>query len=391
MINFNLSCYCKNIKTFFVKIIEKGYLTKFSQRSSKLNPKELIETIIYTQFNHRRASLDNYTESFEELTGKEISRQAFDGRINENTIDFLQEVLKDELRCVWNKHKPNPKLLKYFSEIYVMDSTSIELPEVLKDVFKGSGGAASKAAIKIQNVIKPITGEYKHFEITSGCVPDNKYAGICDEVIEQLEPNSLSLVDLGYFVSDFFKKLESKGCYYLTRYRTGTSVYLKEKPDKKINLCEYLKKVNIKRIIDIEVLLTEEKIPCRLIIYPLKDAVINERLRKKRKEYKKKRRELTKEMIEMLKWTIMITNAPVEMIKSKDVYEVYRLRWSVELVFKVWKGDFDFEYLKGYRKERVLFELLGKLITVVFLSIFNVGIFGMGREEISLKKIYTYF
>ena len=46
---------------------------------------------------------------------------------------------------------------------------------------------------------------------------------------------------------------------------------------------------------------------------------------------------------ERLGWCIFITNIPKEMLNSQQIIEVYRLRWRIEIIFKVWKSKFDFQ------------------------------------------------
>ena len=127
-----------------------------------------------------------------------------------------------------------------------------------------------------------------------------------------------------------------------------------------------------------------------MVILPLTNDVINERIRRKKKEYSKKNKgmELKDSTIELLKWSIMIRSADSEKIKAKDIYKIYSLRWSIELVFKLWKSELDFDYICAYKEDRMLFEIYGKLISVLLFINFNKVFINTIDEkyEISLVK-----
>ena len=86
-------------------------------------------------------------------------------------------------------------VLTQFSEVNIVDSTGITLPENLSDEFPGSGGSGSEAALKIQLIFDFLTGCFKSVEITDGITPDQSHK----KHLEQIRPNSLNLFDLGYF------------------------------------------------------------------------------------------------------------------------------------------------------------------------------------------------
>ncbi|HOJ97660.1 MAG TPA: transposase, partial [Methanospirillum sp.] len=45
------------------------------------------------------------------------------------------------------------------------------------------------------------------------------------------------------------------------------------------------------------------------------------------------------------KWHMYITNLPSEDFSVEDIYELYRFRWAIELVFKELKSDYDLGHL----------------------------------------------
>ena len=48
--------------------------------------------------------------------------------------------------------------------------------------------------------------------------------------------------------------------------------------------------------------------------------------------------EASQEYLEMQAWTIFITNCPPQLLGWKEVVVLYRARWQIELLFKLWKS-----------------------------------------------------
>ncbi len=53
------------------------------------------------------------------------------------------------------------------------------------------------------------------------------------------------------------------------------------------------------------------------------------------------------------------------MLSIEQVALLYRVRWQIELVFKLWKSYCRLDHIQGLRRERVLFELYTKMIGII--------------------------
>ncbi|WP_231563719.1 MULTISPECIES: transposase [Anoxybacillus] len=65
------------------------------------------------------------------------------------------------------------------------------------------------------------------------------------------------------------------------------------------------------------------------------------------------------------KYHILLTNLPQESFDGQQVYELYSLRWQIELLFKAWKSVFDLAKVKKMKKERFECHLYGTLIAIL--------------------------
>jgi hypothetical protein len=95
---------------------------------------------------------------------------------------------------------------------------------------------------------------------------------------------------------------------------------------------------------------------------------VTEKRRRIAKEHAKKRgTPLSQTDLFLLGWTLFVTNAPATMISLQQVYDFYRIRWQIELIFKLWKSYCGLNQILTWRKERILTELYAKMIAIVIV------------------------
>ncbi len=401
MFNLNLLNQSKKINEIFMNLNHKAYEMGVCQRSSKINPTELMKCMIYTHLHYRKPSLDNYSLSYEMLFGKHISRQSINQRINEDMINFQKSFLISLMSLFTGRDDNIPKLLKSFSKVYVVDSTIIKLNDKLVDDFKSfRSHGKGKSALKLSIIYDPIDTCVNGIGVHGALLPDSKF--ILDINFERggFEKGSLFLYDLGYISSTLMNKLTDNGYYFVSKMKTGTRIYKKNTKGRKkwieIDLLKTLYKIKEKAIYDTEVYVTGKKIPVRLIIIPFSKELVKERLRRKKLEYRNRGGVfLSKRVKRMMNYAVLITNADKDLISTRDIYNIYAVRWKVELLFKTMKSRLNVKYLCGYRKDRVLFELYGKLITLILITLFNNGFYFLKSSEtfieISLDKSIGLF
>jgi IS4 transposase len=297
----------------------------------------------------------------------------------------LKEMIRKDLAGLSELHN-----LSGFNRILIEDSTRAELHEKLSPHFKGSGGVASKASVKIDYIFDYLSDDIVDIDFFSGNQPDQSLAG---RLIPMLEKDDLVLRDLGYFVLKKLKQVEERGAYYISRWKVNEDVYESKEDTIPLDLAKFLDKHIWKGIVDIEVFVGKEKNPVRLVACLMSEEGINKRQREANSSAKRHGSTVSKRKKNLLKYCIFITNVPVTMLSSISVMATYRARWRVELIFKQWKSCLNFHIFKGYNKERFHCFLYGRLIMILMLG----GLFPplmlyarrLGRE-LSCYKLTNY-
>jgi IS4 transposase len=62
---------------------------------------------------------------------------------------------------------------------------------------------------------------------------------------------------------------------------------------------------------------------------------------------------------------VFITNVSAEELTVQQADDLYKIRWQIELVFKVWKSILKIHLLRKMRPERVKCYLYGKLLWIL--------------------------
>ncbi|HHU0103035.1 TPA: hypothetical protein ACT9NQ_000750, partial [Legionella pneumophila] len=168
-----------------------GKESSYKRRCSKLTPSAFIKALLST-------SLCPYfnLEVFGSFLNKQkvsITKQGIHERFNKQTETFVKVLSTSFLNYFKTEKLPKLGQLEIFTSLNIIDSSSISLHSSLSQLFKGSGGAASGAALKIQLMFDYLIGQIKELTVTSGCDNDQGF----DDYFHSIEAGALYLMDLG--------------------------------------------------------------------------------------------------------------------------------------------------------------------------------------------------
>lgn len=336
--------------------------TKFVQRKSPLNGRKFLETVVFGYLENPEASLNDLAQTSADL-GVEISAQGLDQRINEQALDFITQMFEHALEQ-FKRRMPLPiGLLNQFSGVYLTDSSVIALPDKLAKDYPGCGGSGPDATMKVQLTFEFLSNHLAQVVLRAGRNADRAY----QDYVQVLQKGGLSITDLGYFSLTVFKSIvEDQEAYVLSRLDT-TKTKLLTPEGAEIDLLILAQQCG-DQAFEKHVLVGKSakyRLPFRLLVAPVPQQVADQRRRKAKANASRKGCTVSKRHLALMDWCFFITNAPAVMLPLEAVLVLYRVRWQVELLFKLCKSYCGLKRVAGFRKERVLVELYGKLIGVV--------------------------
>jgi hypothetical protein len=311
-----------------------------------------------------------------------VSKQGIDKKFNEYTINFLKLLIEKQL-TVELDHQIEAGWLSPFNRVTIKDGTRFKLPEDYKAYLPGSGGSASKAGACLQFDFDLKSGHVIDLSLTPANRPDARDAV---EVLDTVEKNDLVIRDLGYYTFSSFSNISSKEAFFISRLGSKTNAY--EMKNEKLQILDFkalyyeMKRHELSMVYKDVFIGTKVKIPVRLAIELMPDAVYEQRMRKTCKIHKKKGYQTSEEYKFMSRFNLFITNVPKEMLPDEVVSVLYRMRWQIELIFKIWKSVIGIHHTRKMKYKRWLCLLHFKLL----LMIVNWNIIMAHRNHLYKKK-----
>lgn len=344
----------------------------FSQRNSKLSAEIFFDLLLYTVSDNEHKSLEQQAFLLQSNFGITIQKQSLHERFNSRCESFVKAVLASVLEEKFSEMY-SEKFLPAFTRILIKDSTKFMTPRSLEDEYKSCGGSdnnRSKSSISIQYEYDLKSGRITDLNITSGNRNDRSDSQEC---ADRIAKGDLILRDLGYFSTPVLKKHAEQKVFFLSRLDSSTNVY-----DMDLNQISFkslynsIKKEGVEEK-DITVYIGKEtRLPVRLILQSVPNHVYEQRIREKTKKSKGQGRGQLKEETKFrCRFNLFITNAESSELSKEQVYPFYRLRWQIELQFKIWKSVFKIDSYREMKKYRYLVLLYVKLLLIIV----NLGVF----------------
>lgn len=334
--------------------------TGFVQRKVKLSGSTFVQALVFGWLDNPAASLSGLTGAAAAV-GVPITNQGLDQRFTPAAAACLKEVLEAAVAEVVSVEPAAIPLFQRFNGVFVQDSSIVALPNDLAEVWKGCGGnpGVGQAAVKIQVRLDLSQGGLDRLQLEDGCSQDK---GSTIQVAP-LPAGSLRLADLGYFSLERMRELAEQGVFYLSRLQPQTVVF--DKAGRRLDLVKVLMEAGdalVDRPVELGI---QQRLPCRLLAVRVPPAVAAERRRRLHKEARRRGQTVSKRSLAQADWTILATNAPVEKLSVREALVLIRVRWQIELLFKLWKERGKIDEWRTSKRWRILCEIYAKLIAVV--------------------------
>ncbi len=377
-----LSCNISNLPCKIFNFLHDetkrlGKESGYKKRDSKLTPTAFVKGLLNSCFSSG-FSLEIFC-GFLKNQGISITKQALHERFNERTAGFLKALSLSFLKQFQTENLPKLKGLESFTGVNIIDSSSVSLHNSLSKLFKGTGGSASSAALKIQLMFDYLGGQIKELTLTSGCENDQGF----DNYFNSIQKGALYLMDLGYFKLDSFKKIIDGHAFFVSRLLTGTKLLtLDEQP---LDLLATLSHAS-PRFSQQLLMGASRKIPVRLIAQRLPKEIADRRRQKIRDGHKRRGKIPSKESLALQSWTIYVTNTSEAQISNEDIHQTYALRWQIELVFKLSKSLMNIDRINSKKSSRVIVETYGKFLSMMLLFLLCIPVRNKEGKELSFYK-----
>ena len=361
---------------------EQERQTGFVQRSTaQLDGPTFVQTTVFGWMAQPEASYSQLQQVAGSL-GVHVSAQAIEQRFGPESAALLQAVLQEAVGEVLCSEGSVPELLRRFNGVYVQDGSVISLPPELKDEWRGCGGKTPEAGLSSLRV--QVRLDLAQGGMQGPWLQEGREAERSGEAHEApLPKGSLFDVDGGYFTLAEMRAHSAAGRYCLTAAKAGT--LLIDARGQCWDLPSFLRAQQGEEV-DVQVYLGKrERVPVRLIAKRVSTEQAkrrranatrtlegkpkgvrrpNERTRRAdgKRQRQRKQRKTGKARLQLLDWTILITNVPPEELSLDEVLVLARCRWQIELLWKLWKQIGKLDTWRSAKPSRILTEIYAKLL-----------------------------
>lgn len=322
--------------------------TGFIKRRRKLNGSSYLKSLVLGWMAKPEESLGGLAQHTARV-GTAVSPQNLDQRFGEGSVKFMEAMLKRAMQKVFYGKTIEAELFKGFSAVRLADSSVVALPIEYAGEYPGCGNQlGGSAGLKLQVNLELLRGEV-HLALQSAKDSDRN-----SPVAYLSAAGELSIRDLGFLSGQSLAQIATQGGYFLTRVMPN-QVFLDSR----------------NRVIPLESLLQDGLdttvwlsggLEVRLVVLKVPQTVKKLRIERLNKEAKDKGTSVSAQILKLAAWDIRITNAPPSLLSLKAIFVISRLRWQIELWFKVCKSLNQIDQSRSKNPFRVLTEIFAKLL-----------------------------
>lgn len=346
---------CQTLQTVLGPMAERmGRESGFVQRRSKMNGAMFVQTLVFGWLADPQASLDTLCGTAVDL-GLDITPQGLDARFSAKAAECLQGVLQQAVQQVVRSQPLAIPLLQRFSAVHLIDSTQISLPPRLARVWPGCGGHEPTAALKV----------HARLDLLQGGLGLSLHAGRSSDrnspyQSEALPAGALRLSDLGFFDLERLAAISAQDSYWLSRPQAGTKWFTADAQS--LDLVRFLQRQTAAAV-DVPVQLgATERLRCRLMAWRVPAAVARKRRARLHTQARKAQQPVSRERLRLADWTVYVTNVPTARLSLVEAQVMARVRWQIELLFKLWKSHGEIDSSQSEKPWRMLCEVYAKLL-----------------------------
>ena len=298
----------------------RGRETRHCRRLRDVTPQRLVCALVEALGALQVETIADILRTFNAQTGLDTQYKAFYNRLAQPEFPrFMRQVFRDILKNLSaNVLRPAAGgTLAHFEDLVVQDGSSFAVHDALARTFGGRFTAIRPAAVEIHTCLSLFHDHVIEAEVAPDKDPERKFLPPARRLT-----GKLLLADRGYQSLDYWEEVEAAaGGFFLMRGTGDLNPWLRvvRGPGGRLPrfegrcLQDVLRDLPRRRLeLDVEWDRPGGKtLGLRMIVIWLRH----------RQEY-----------------TVLVTNVPRRVLTARQVGEVYRLRWQIELVFKEWKS-----------------------------------------------------
>ena len=331
---------------------EHGATSGWQQRRGQISPSQFVQTLVWGFLESPEATLGHLAH-VAHAAGALVTPQALSQRFSARSVAVLRGVLQDALCLLLEAAPVEVALLRAFpGGVSLDDSTQIALPAVWQTVWDGGGTAA---ALKIPALFDLLRGALQ-VDLT----PARQHDAVTRLANLTFPPGALVIEDLGYLEAERLRRRTTQGVATSVPVRCTRA--LQDEQGQRSNLLAWLRRHPHQPV---ERWVCWQGVGLRLVALPASPATAAPAARKRqgiREAAERQGRVPPAAALALAEWIVLLTTVPPEQATIEQIATLMRLRWQIELLFKLWKDQGKLDETRGWNPARSETELSAKLL-----------------------------
>ncbi|AKB38781.1 Mobile element protein [Methanosarcina siciliae C2J] len=330
--------------------------TGLIKRERKIDP-VVIFWVLTLSFGVRlQRTLASLKREYEKEANNTISDSSWYYRFTPELVEFLHQCVIHGIEEL--AKEPGRKLgkkLENFQDVLIQDSTIVRLHSSLADKFPAARSRTVAAGIKVGVMVSAVANGPKTVALYS-----EKTAEIKTLKIGPWIKDRILLVDLGFYKTQMFARVEENGGYFVSRIRKNMDPVV-------VSINEGIPKTKCKDFMEKPVSECIKQLSGKDI-----DAVVKIAFKRRAYKGKQKRDDMLVLLVAVYneedeKHHIYITNIQKDVLNAKDIAKLYGARWDIELLFKELKSKYALDVLET-KNVQVIEALIWTAILTLIVS-----------------------
>jgi hypothetical protein len=331
----------------------------------------------YSQLNHVVASLDLH-----------VRNQAIEERFGPASSKLMRQVLEEAMgQLLQGQAVATPLFEPFPGGVFLQDGSVVSLPTELSTSWRGSGGGpgASESGVRIQ-----ARWEMRCGGLHGLWLQDARSSERHGPAFEEPYPeNSLRIVDTAYLAYADMRAASLSRRFWITGVKAD--MLFTDTHGRLWNLTEWVRSLpQSEQVVEEWVRAGKrDQVPVRLIALRLPQEVLQRRKQRAKREVERrprskgvqrcgrrpkrgagpqprkrarKRHKVSVSKQRQVEWLLVLTNVESQVLSAEQVVALMRLRWQIELFWKLWKQEGKIDTWRSSKPQRILTELYAKLL-----------------------------
>jgi Transposase DDE domain len=328
---------------------EHGLTSGWQQRRGQVSPRQFVQTLVFGFLEDPHASLGHLAR-VAHAVGAHVTPQALSQRFTGAAVALLRGVLADALGLLLEAEPVAVALLQAFpGGVLLNDSTQLPLHDDWRAAWPGSGIAA---ALKLPTRFDLLRGG-----VQVDLTPARQHDSVTHLANVAAPAGSLVVEDLGYLDVGRMQRRMAAGVATVVPLRH--TLVLADARGQRVHLLEWLQQ-QAEPVVERPVWVCG--VPLRLVAGRASAETAARHRASLREAAQDHGRAPAPLALALADWIVVLTTATPEQASAAQIGLLLRLRWQVELLFKLWKDQGKLDETRGWKPERIEVEWYAKLL-----------------------------